>query len=98
MNRTKSYDKIMSEKMQNPEFAKEYILASMEGDEPQTLIEALFEVISIIGIKEYSELVGLHESSISRAISVGDIPKIETLNKFLAPFNLKARLDVEEVA
>ncbi len=98
MKRTKSFDKMLSKKLHNPKFAREYIMASMEGEEAQTLIEAMIEVINVMGHKEFAELVGIERAAISRISKNGDIPKIETLNNLLAPFRLRAKLDVEEVA
>ena len=64
MNRTSSYDEMLSKRLQNPEYAREYIVASMEGEEGQTLISALLSMIEVMGIKEYSELVNMPKSAI----------------------------------
>lgn len=98
MYRTKSFNELLSKELQDPVIGREYIVSAMEGDDGLTLVEALFEVISIMGTKEYSELVGMKQQNVSRLISSGTIPKLETVNQLLAPFKLKARLDVEEVA
>ncbi len=98
MRRTKSFDEMLSKRLQNVDYAREYIIASMEGDEPQTLVESLIEVMDIIGHKEFAKMVDMQQPAITRIVSTGDIPKFSTLNKLLAPFKLKARLDVEEVA
>lgn len=100
MNRSKSYDEVISQRLQDPEYTKGFILTCMEGDDEDamTLVESVLEVISRMGTKEFAKLVDAHESSISRILSNGDIPKIETLNKLLKPFKLRTRLEVEDVA
>ena len=98
MYRTESFDKLLSEQLQNPDFAREFLLSSMEGDDGLDLVNALKQTINCMGIKEYSEISGIHRNSISRMLSQEDIPKIETLNRYLSPFNLRARFDVEKVA
>ena len=98
MYRTESFDELLSEQLQNPEFAKEFLLSSMEGDDGLDLVNALKRTISCMGIKEYSEMSGIHRNSVSRMLSQEDIPKIDTLNKYLFPFNLRAKFDIEEVA
>lgn len=98
MYRSKSFDEMLSKELQNPTIGREYIISAMEGKEGKSLVEALFEVITIMGTKEFAELVGMQQQNISRLLTSGDIPKIDTINKLLAPFGLRARLDVEEVA
>lgn len=96
--RNKSFDELVSKQMRNPEYARGYIYESMHGEEAQSIEEVIFEMIQIIGIKEYAELVGMQASNVTRMLSSGEIPKIETINRLLAPFGLKAKIDVEEVA
>ena len=98
MYRTDSFDKLLSGKLQDPAFATEFLLSSMEGEDGLSLVDALKRVICCMGIKEYSKISGIHRSSISRMIAQNEIPKIETLDRYLQPFNLKARVEVEEVA
>ena len=98
MRRNKSLDELLSKQLRIPEVGKSYILESMEGEEGKSLVDALFEVIGIIGITEYAEMTGMQRSNLSRLLSSGEIPKIETLNTLLSPYNLKTKLDVEEVA
>lgn len=97
MYRTKSFNEMLAEELKNPGFAKEYLLASMEGEDGMDLLGALKHTISVMGIKEYSEISGMKPSNISRMLSQEEIPKIQTLNKFLAPFKLKVRVEVEDI-
>ena len=98
MYRAESFDELLSEQLQNPDFAREFLLSSMEGNDGFDLVGALKRTISCMGIKEYSKLSGIHRNSVSRMLSHGDIPKVDTLNRYLSPFNLRVKFDVEEVA
>ena len=98
MYRTESFDELLSEQLKNPEFAREFLLSSMEGEDGLNLIDALKRTIGYMGVKEYSEVSGIHRNSVSRMLSQDDIPKIETLNKYLSPIGLRAKFEVEEVA
>ena len=98
MYRTESFDELLSEQLQNPEFAREFLLSSMEGGDGFDLVRALKRTISCMGIKEYSEMSGIHRNSVSRMLSQEDIPKIDTLNKYLSSFSLRAKFNIEEVA
>lgn len=98
MYRSESYDKFISKQLQDePEFAREYILSSMKEDK-LSLVDALKLMISKMGVSEFAKLADSHRSNISRFISTDEIPKLETLNRYLAPFKLRAKLEVELVA
>jgi DNA-binding phage protein len=93
--RTESFDKFLSEQLQEPGMAKGFLLSSLEGKDGFTLIEAIIRTINCMGIKEFSEMSGIHRNAVSRMMVQNDIPKIETLNKYLAAFDLKAKILVE---
>lgn len=93
--RTESFDEFLSEQLQEPQMAKEFLLSSIEGQDGFTLIEAIIRTIGLMGIKEFSKMSGIHRNAVSRMMAQNDIPKIETLNKYLAAFDLKAKILVE---
>ena len=94
--RTKLFDEYLSEQLQNPDMAREFLLSSMHGPEGLDLIEALKRTISCMGIKEFASASKIHRNSISRMLSQAEIPKVETLNKYLAVFKLKSKIIVIE--
>ena len=101
MRRSKDFDEYLYEQLQNAEFAKNYFISSMEeldGEPGLDLFDALKNIIRKMGSKEYADLVEMDQSNISRILSQDDIPKLETLNRLVAPFKLKIRLDIEDVA
>ncbi len=88
--RSESFDKYVAEKMQNIEYARATLVTSMEhfGD---SLEDALKYTITQMGIKEFSEKSGIPVQNISQFIKGRRKPKLETLDKYLAVFNLKAK-------
>lgn len=85
--RTVDWNKGLAEDLQNPEFAQEFILSSL--DEGLSLQEVLGKVIRAYGVKEFSKKIKIPSSNIVRAIDPKHNPTYETLNKLLKPFKLK---------
>ncbi len=98
MYRGESFNQYLSHELKNPEFTKEFILSSLEGEDSYDLVGAIKRVISIMGVKEFSEISKINQKSISRMLSSETPPKLDTLNRYLAPFQLKATFSIEEVA
>lgn len=85
--RTVDWNEGLAKDLQDPEFAKEFILSSL--DEGMTIQEVLGKVIRTCGVKEFAKKVKLPSSNIIRAINPKHNPTYETLNKLLKPFKLK---------
>ncbi len=99
MYRSESFDKYLSEKLHDPEFAKSYFLElTNDEDEPLTIEEALRTSIRAMGITEFSKLIGERKSNVANFLNGSRKLKQETLNKYLAPFNLRVKLTLEEAA
>ena len=56
MNRPKSFDMKLSQKLQNPRLARSFILALLEGRDALSVEDALKQMIRRMGIKEFSAL------------------------------------------
>ena len=96
MYRTSSFDKYLSEKLHRPNFAQAYLLELVNSQENRLDIDdALRETINIIGITEFSKLIGENKSNVSNFVKGNRKLKQETLNKYLIPFRLKAKLKLE---
>jgi predicted transcriptional regulator len=101
MNRGRSFDEDLSLNLQDLEYAQEFILILMEnnGDDPGLSLEqALKHTIQRMGIKEYSKLARIPAPHVSAFIKGRRKLKPETLDRFLKPFRLKVKIDVEKVA
>ncbi len=98
MKRGKSYDEELSHKLKNAKFAQSYILTLMEGDDGLSVEDALRHTIARMGIKEFVHLAHVPQPNVSEFLSGKRKLKPETLNEYLKPFRLKARLVLEEAS
>ncbi|HBQ21591.1 MAG: hypothetical protein A2Z91_02450 [Deltaproteobacteria bacterium GWA2_38_16] len=98
MNRSKSYDHRLSEKMRNPKFAQNFFITLMEGEEGLSVEEALKHAIQRMGVKEFSEVSGIPSPNIVDFLKDRRRPKPETLDLYLYPFRLKIKIELEKVA
>jgi hypothetical protein len=98
MKRSKSYDEELSKKLKNVKFAQTYIVALMEGDEGLSAEAALRHTIERMGIKEFVLLAKIPQPNVSEFLSGKRKLKPKTLNEYLKPFKLKAKLVLEREA
>lgn len=99
MYRHGSYDEMVAKILKkSKKNARLFLFNLMEGDDGLSPIEALKHSIKGMGIKEFSQMANIPEKSISRMLSSDSIPKIETLDKYFAPFGLQVKIEIEEVA
>ena len=85
--RSPEWDVNLSRELRDPEFAREFILASI--DEGLALQTVLGKVIRAYGIKEFAKKVKMASPNIVRAIDIKHNPTQETLNRLLKPFGLR---------
>ncbi|MDZ4663231.1 MAG: hypothetical protein SGJ18_16595 [Pseudomonadota bacterium] len=98
MKRGKSYDEELSHKFKSIKFAQAYILALMEGDEGLSVEAALKHTIERMGIKEFVQLAKVPQPNVSEFLKGKRKLKPETLNEYLKPFKLKAKLMLEKAS
>ena len=101
MHRSNDYDSYVAGQLRDPEYRQSYLLALMstvDGEEGLSPLDALVSVIGKMGVTEFADLAGMQRSSVARIISQKSPPKLETMDKMLAPFGLKVKIDVEKVA
>ena len=101
MYRTVDFNEVLAEELKDGEFRKEYLLSLINGDDfvgPMELHEALIMIAKTMGVTEFAELTDMHRAGVSRFISQGTRPKVDTLEKMLKPFGLKVKIDVEEAS
>jgi len=98
MYRKGSYDeRLAKDLLSSVDARRGYILADSEEDD-FNVIENLKEAINYMGVKDFAELAQLPTTSVSRFINGDEIPKFSTLEKFFAPFGVRPKLDIEQVA
>ena len=99
MYRHGSYDEKLASKLRGSrKFARGFLLALMEDEDGLTPLEALKHTIHKMGVREFSEMATIPEKSVSRMLSIDEIPKLDTLDRYFAPFGLKVKIDLENVA
>jgi DNA-binding phage protein len=93
-SRSRDWNKGLAQDLQNPEFAREFLLAAIE--EGISLQQALGKVIRTIGVKEFSHKTKIASPNLLRAIHPRFNPTQETLNRLLNPFGLRLSLTLIE--
>lgn len=99
MNRNEDYDEWQSQQLlKKPKKIKYFIYALMDGDDGLTLEDALRRTIYCIGVKEFAQLAKVQPTHVTAFLKGVRSPKPQTLNTYLAPFGLRIRYELEEVA
>ena len=88
--RSKDWNEGLAADLQDTEFAREFLLASVEDG--VSIQSALAKVIRAMGVKEFSESVEMASPNVLRAINPRHNPTQETLNRLLKPFALRLSL------
>lgn len=84
--RSEDWNERLAKDLQDPEFAREFLLASLE--EGISIQVALGKVIRCMGVLEFSKRSKIASPNILRAINPRHNPTQETLNRLLKPFGL----------
>ncbi|MEM7589615.1 MAG: hypothetical protein AAF320_05620 [Myxococcota bacterium] len=87
VNRSRDWDEGLARDLQDPVFAREFVLAACEEGIP--LQEVLRKVVRLYGVKEFAQQVGIPSSNVLRALHPSHNPTQETLDRLLAPFGLQ---------
>ena len=99
MYRSDSYDKKLSQKLQDPEFAQEYILSLVQDEEePMDIESALCFVIRRMGTTDFANLVDEDKGNVDKFLKGRRNLKEDTLNRYLEPFDLRVKKTLERVA
>ena len=96
-NRNINYDRVIAKKMQNSEFAQSFILTLINHHE-LSIQDALIDSIEAMGLTEFAEKSGYSIQYVSDFVNRRRDYKVEVMDKFLQPFGLRIKLDVEKVA
>jgi DNA-binding phage protein len=88
--RSREWEEGPSEDLRDPEFAREFLLASI--DEGVSTQLALAKVIRAMGVKKFAAKVKMASPNVLRAIAPRHNPTQETLNRLLKPFRLRLSL------
>jgi DNA-binding phage protein len=84
--RSRDWNVGLAHDLRDPEFARRFLLAAIEEGVP--LQQALGKAIRAMGVKEFAAKVRIASPNLLRAITPGNNPTQETLNRLLRPFRL----------
>jgi DNA-binding phage protein len=90
VRRSSDWNVGLAEDLQDPAFAADFLLAAVE--EGISVQQALGKIIRAMGVKEYSQLVGIASPNVLRAISPRHNPTQAMLDRLLEPFGLRLGL------
>ena len=85
--RSRDWNIGLAQDLRNAEFAREFLMASIDEGVPIQL--ALAKVIRAMGVKEFAAKVRMASANVLRAINPRHNPTQETLSRLLRPFRLK---------
>jgi DNA-binding phage protein len=85
--RSRDWNESLSKDLRDPEFAREFILASL--DEGLELQVVLAKVVRAFGVKEFAKKIKMASPNLLRAIDPKHNPTQDTLNRLLKPLGLQ---------
>ena len=88
--RSRDWDEGLARDLEDAAFAREFLLGAVEEGIP--LQKALGKVIRAMGVKEFSQKIGMASPNVQRAIHPHHNPTQETLDRLLKPFRLRLTL------
>lgn len=98
MYRNSNYNKDLARELSDPEFAQGFLLDLMEGEEGLSAEIALRTTIQAMGVSEFCKRARLSHSFVDAFLKSKRKPKPETLNDFLKPFGLRAKVVFEKAS
>lgn len=95
--RTKNYNEHLAQKMENIEFAQNYLMSLIKdhGEKPEN---ALKETISKMGITEFCDRANMLKQHVSAFINGKRTFSVDKIDECLRAFDLKIILQVEKAA
>jgi transcriptional regulator with XRE-family HTH domain len=96
MNRPRSFEQKLSQRLQNPRLARSFLLTLTEGQNGLSPEEALKQTIHRMGVNEYAKLSGIAAASISRMLNGRVTPTRETLDRYFAAFGMRTKYVIEK--
>lgn len=93
MTQLTNYEEDLVNRLQDEEFAREYVKASLEqyfeNDEPEVLCLALYYLTLSKGtIAQRAKETGLNRENLYRMFKAKQTPSLGTIQKLIAPFKL----------
>lgn len=95
--RTKSYDEYFAKKLQDIEYARDYILVLVR-EENMSVEEVLIQLAESMGQKEFADMTGTTKQRINAFVTGRLKLTIPTIERFLKPFGLEIDIGLKEAS
>ncbi len=95
--RTESYDKMMAEKLQDANYARDYLIHLVEEEE-NSVEDALIILAQKMGEKEFSEFIGTSKQKVNDFVKGRRKPTLAMLNRLLEPFELELTIGLRKAS
>ena len=96
-NRHKNFDVMVAKSMEDPKYAQCFLLVQIE-EHGETIQDALILAIEATGLATYAKNNGFTIQSVSDFVHKKRECKVATFDKFMKPFGLKIKLEIEKIA
>src|SRR5438105_1272963 len=97
--RLKKYKPDLEKRLQNPEYAAEYLATVLAEKDHEAFLIALKDVVNATGgIGELSARLKLRRPSLYKILSSQGNPKLNTLQQILKPLGLRMSVVLDEAA
>jgi probable addiction module antidote protein len=97
--RLKKYKPDLEKRLQNPEYAAEYLTAVLAEKDHEAFLIALKDVVDASGgIGELASRLKLRRPSLYKILSSNGNPKLNTLQQILKPLGLRMSIILDEAA
>ena len=98
MNKMRSYRELVTETMQDPQEATEYLKISLEEYEQDSNLEAFLLALRTVveaqgGMTEFARKTALNRQSLYKTLSKDGNPRLQTLHTILHALGLKLSLE-----
>lgn len=93
--RTESYDKMIADKLQDVNYAREYLIVLVDEEE-MSVEEALITLAQKMGEKEFAQLTGTTKQKINDFVKGRRPASFTILNRYLEPFDLELDIGLKE--
>lgn len=91
-----TYREDLMERVRDINYAKAYLQASLEDDDPRVFLLALRDVVEAQGgVTKFSKLTNISREHIYRMLSDKENPELTTIQKLLNALNFKLSISIK---
>lgn len=95
--RTKSFDEMFAKKLQDVDYARDYLIHLVEEEE-MSVEQALATLAENMGQKEFAQLIGTTKQRVNEFVKGRQKPTLPLLNRYLEAFDLELDIGLKEAS